>query len=82
MPHVSVKMWPGRSEEQKQKMVDRIVEAVKESTGAPEDYITVSVEEIPSSVWPKKVYKPEIVDNADKLYKKPGYGYSKEELEG
>lgn len=80
MPHISVKMWPGRSEAQKKAMVDKIVSAVKESTGAPDDYITVSIEEIPSSVWPKEVYKPEIMDKADRLYKKPGYGYSDEEL--
>jgi 4-oxalocrotonate tautomerase len=82
MPHISVKMWPGRSEEQKRAMVDRIVDAIKETTGAPDDYITVSVEEISSSAWPKEVFKPEIADQADKLYKKPGYGYTKEEMGG
>ena len=49
---------------------------------ASDNSITVSIEEIEPSAWPKAVYKPEIVDKADKLYKKPGYGYSKEELEG
>jgi len=82
MPHISVKMWPGRSEAQKQALTEKLVEAVKETLGGSEDYITVAIEEIDSSAWPKAVYKPEIVDKADKLYKKPGYGYSKEELEG
>lgn len=82
MPHVSVKMWLGRTEEQKRALADRIVSAVRETLGASDNSITVSIEEIEPSAWPKAVYKPEIVDKADKLYKKPGYGYSKEELEG
>lgn len=82
MPHINIKMWPGRTEEQKQKLTDKVINAVKEATGAPDDYITVAIEEISSSEWAKKVYKPEIADKADKLYKKPGYGYTDEELNG
>lgn len=81
MPHVSVKLWPGRTEEQKRALADRIVEAVKDTMGATDDYITVAIEDVPAAVWPKVVYKPEIADKPDKLYKKPGYGYSKEEME-
>jgi hypothetical protein len=42
----------------------------------------VSIEEISPSEWPTAVYKPEIADKLDKLYKKPGYGYSEKELDG
>lgn len=81
MPHISVKLWPGRTEEQKRALTDRIVEAVKETMGATDDYITVAIEDVPAAEWPRAVYKPEIADKPDTLYKKPGYGYSKEEME-
>lgn len=82
MPHVQVKLWPGRTEEQKRALTEKIVAALKETLGATEDYITVGIEEVSASEWPKKVYKPEISDKLDKLYKKPGYGYTEKELNG
>ena len=82
MPHVTVKLWPGRTEEQKQALTRQIVKAVEETMGAPNDYITVAIEEVSSAAWPKQVYKPEIADKLDKLYKKPGYGYTDKEMNG
>ena len=82
MPHVLVKLWPGRTEEQKRALTAGIVDALKETMGASDDYITVGIEEVPAADWPRQVYKPEIADKRDRLYKKPGYGYSQEELNG
>ncbi len=48
MPHVIVKLWPGKSEQQKALLAERIAQDVM-------------------------VYKPEILDKWDDLYKKPGY---------
>ena len=50
--------------------------------GASEAYITVGIEEVAASEWPHTVYKPEIHDKIDRLYKKPGYFYSDEEMTG
>jgi len=38
-----------------------------------EESVSVAFEEISAQDWAEKVYKPEILNNADKLYKKPGY---------
>jgi 4-oxalocrotonate tautomerase len=38
-----------------------------------EESVSVGFEEIKSQNWKEKVYKPEILDKWDKLYKKPGY---------
>ena len=38
-----------------------------------DESVSVAFEEIDSRAWRKKVYEPEIIGNADKLYKKPGY---------
>lgn len=73
MPHVSVKLWPGRSEEDKQRLADAIVEDVVRITGSSEASVSVSIEDVPSEDWKEKVYDPEIRDKAFFLYKKPGY---------
>ena len=38
-----------------------------------EQSVSVAIEEVSSKSWAEKVYKPDILDNSDKLYKKPGY---------
>jgi 4-oxalocrotonate tautomerase len=38
-----------------------------------EDSISVAIEEINPEDWVETVYKPEILNNPKKLYKKPGY---------
>ena len=38
-----------------------------------EQSVSVAIEEVSSKSWAEKVYKPKILDNSDKLYKKPGY---------
>jgi 4-oxalocrotonate tautomerase len=73
MPHVSIKMYPGRSEDVKQQLADVIVRDILSVVQCDEKWISVVVEEIDSTEWPEKVYKPEILDKQDSLYKKPGY---------
>ncbi len=34
---------------------------------------SVAIEEVPSKDWAEKVYRPDIVSNPHKLYKKPDY---------
>ena len=73
MPHVIVKLWPGRSEKEKKQLADAIVKDVVTFAKCDESSVSVAIEEIKSSDWAEKVYKPDILDNASKLYKKPGY---------
>jgi len=73
MPHVIVKLYPGRSEQQKIRLAEQIVKDVVEIIKFDESSVSVAIEEIKSSDWAEKVYKPDILNNADKLYKKPGY---------
>lgn len=46
MPYVTVKMLEGRTEEQKKALVEKVTEAVSETTGAPVENITVFIEEM------------------------------------
>ena len=73
MPHVIVKLWPGKSEEQKRRLAERIAEDVMEVLDYGEESVSVAMEEIDSAEWAEKVYRPDIVGASDKLYKKPGY---------
>ena len=73
MPHVIVKLWPGKSERQKTKLAEAIARDVVDILGLGEDSVSVAMEEIDSGDWREKVYKPDILDKQKTLYKKPGY---------
>ncbi|VXB80977.1 2-hydroxymuconate tautomerase (promiscuous) [Bacillus sp. 349Y] len=46
MPYVTVKMLEGRTDDQKRALVEKVTEAVSETTGAPEEKIVVFIEEM------------------------------------
>lgn len=73
MPHVIVKLYPGRSDEVKTQLADEITKDVAEIAGCEEKSVTVAIEEIKPEDWAEKVYKPDILDKQESLYKKPGY---------
>jgi 4-oxalocrotonate tautomerase len=73
MPHVIVKLWPGKSEQQKQRLAEEITKDVMEVLNYGDESVSVAFEEIESRDWAVKVYKPDIGGNKGKLYKKPGY---------
>ncbi len=73
MPHVIVKLWPGRSEKEKQQLADAIVKDVVTYAKCDESSVSVAIEEIKPADWAEKVYKPDILNPRGKIYKKPGY---------
>ena len=73
MPHITVKLYPGRTEQQKARIAEAIARSVVETIQSSLDSISVAVEEVDARDWKEKVYLPEVVGKADKLYKKPGY---------
>ena len=73
MPHIIVKMYPGRSEQQKTALTDAIVHDVMAIANVGDDAVSVAIEEIKPADWADKVYQPDIVGGPGKLYKKPGY---------
>ena len=77
MPHIVVKLFPGKSEEQKEQLAKEIVKDFVELLNYKEDTLSVAIEEVPKESWTNEVYKNEILPNMDKLYKKPGYDPSK-----
>ena len=41
-----------------------------------EESVSVAIEEVKPQDWAEKVYKPDIPNEWEKLYKKPGYDLS------
>jgi len=76
MPHVIVKLWPGKSEQQKIRLAERITKDVMEILHYGEESVSVAMEEVKSKDWVEKVYKPDVKYKWDTLYKKPGYDES------
>lgn len=73
MPHVVVKLWPGKSDRQKTELADAITRDVMNGLSCSEDAVSVAFEEVEANRWAEQVYGPEIQDKCDQLYKKPGY---------
>jgi 4-oxalocrotonate tautomerase len=73
MPHVMVKLWPGKSEQQKVRLAEAIAQDVMTVLNYGEESVSVAIEEVKPEDWAEKVYKPDITDKPDQLYKKPGY---------
>ena len=73
MPHVIVKLYPGRSKEQKQKLAEAIAKDIVAIAKCDHKSVSVAIEEIEKEEWAEKVYQPDIIDKKDCLYKKPGY---------
>ena len=73
MPHVIVKLWPGKSEKQKERLAMEITDSVMSVLDYGAESVSVAFEEIEAHEWAKKVYQPDIVNNAKNLYKRPDY---------
>jgi len=73
MPHVIVKLWPGKSEQQKRRLAEAITRDVATVLDYCDESVSVALEEVSPAEWAEKVYRPDIVEKAATLYKKPGY---------
>jgi 4-oxalocrotonate tautomerase len=73
MPHVIIKMYPGRTDEQKNKLAKAITKSVVDIANTSEEHVSIDIQEIAREEWAETVYKNEILPRFDKLLKKPGY---------
>ncbi len=74
MPHVVVKLWPGKSDDQKQRLTEIITRGVMETLEYGEDAVSVAFEEVAPAEWTPRVYEPDIAGKWTTLTKQPGYG--------
>jgi 4-oxalocrotonate tautomerase len=73
MPHVIIKMYPGRTVEQKNKLAQVIADSIVKIAKCEEETVSVAVEEIAPEDWAETVYRPDIMEKEKTLVKKPGY---------
>ena len=73
MPHVIVKLYPGRSAQQKKQLAREIVKNVVDIAVCEEKSVSVAFEEVEPDDWAENVYRPDIIDNKENLVVTPGY---------
>jgi 4-oxalocrotonate tautomerase len=72
MPHVVVKLYAGRTEQDKIRLAEEIASAVRAVLKSDDRSISVGIEDVRPEDWAEKVYRPDILENPA-IYKKPGY---------
>lgn len=51
MPLIEIKMYEGRSQEQKQKLVEKITQAFEEVADAPSEQVWIVFRDVPRDQW-------------------------------
>ncbi len=73
MPHISVKMLEGRSEEQKKRLAAALVKTLTQELHCSEHYVTCTVEDFDAQAW-QEVFRKEVAEKpASAVYKKAEY---------
>lgn len=72
MPHISVKMLKGRTEQQKQALSDALTETLCKQLNVSKIHVSVTVEDYTAKEW-QQVFKEEIEDKKESLFVSPGY---------
>ena len=57
MPHIAVKLWPGRSEEEKRAFARAVADDAARYLHADKAWVSVSIEEIDPEAWGEGAYK-------------------------
>ena len=54
-------------------LAEEVTRAVTKALGYGDDAVSVSIEDVSPRDWTEKVYRPDIIEKPEQLYKKPGY---------
>ena len=73
MPHIEIKCFTGRTDEQKRQCAEKGAEAVAETLGCKLSSVSVAVKDCPPEEWKAEVWDKSSVPDEPYLYKKPGY---------
>ncbi|MCM1226776.1 MAG: 4-oxalocrotonate tautomerase family protein [Clostridium sp.] len=71
MPHITIKMLKGRTDEQKKLAAEKVADALVDAIGCAESHVSVSVEDFTPEQWQEQ-YRLEVEENS-LLVKKPDY---------
>ena len=73
MPHVEIKCFPGRTENQKKLCAEKISNVIAETLGCKTSSVSVAIKDVPEEKWKEEVWDKSIILEKDFLYKNPGY---------
>ena len=73
MPHVIVKVWPGKTAQQKTRLAEAIAKDVIEVLHDGEASVSVAFEEVRLQDWAEKVDTPDMKNTWDTRSKQPEY---------
>ena len=69
MPLISVKMFTGRTQEQKVKLADALAKAASEAIDTPYGSFTVGIEDVDQDIWEETVRNnTDVWPSGEKLY--------------
>ena len=74
MPHVVVKLWPGKSDQQKSQLGKTMTRGVTDILGYDDKAMSVAFQEVAAVDWTEQVYNPDILGKWNDLAKQPSYG--------
>ena len=72
MPHISVKMLKGRTEEQKRQLAKALADALEKTIGASDAHVSVTIEDYTLVQWQDE-FRREVTEKREVLDKKPDY---------
>ena len=71
MPHVEIKCFPGRIENQKKLCAKKISEVIAETLGCKTSSVSVAIKDVPEEKWEEEVWNKSIISEKEFLYKNP-----------
>ena len=73
MPHISVKMLQGRSEEQKKRLAEALVKTLTQELHCSDHYVTCTIEDFDARAW-QDVFRKDVAEKpSSAVYKKAEY---------
>lgn len=57
MPHIALNMYPGRTEERKKELAEKMRDFLAEEMGMDKRHFTVTVKDIPAEHWDEELAK-------------------------
>ncbi len=73
MPHITVQMYPGRTDAQKEALAKALAETASKTLNREIEHFSVSVVDVPQDEWKEKVYNSAIDPQNKEVFVRPGY---------
>ena len=70
MPHVDIKCYPGRTEEQKKLCAEKVAQDIVETLGCDPRHVSVAIKEVAKEDWEEQIVNKVLVEDEAYLYKR------------